>query len=435
MSPNLQIRPNSQATIRKRRHSKRRVSLREVLIMSVETLWSNKIRTSLTMLGVIIGIASVITITAVGEGVQRSTEMKIEALGTNLLQVNASAAVTGGISQGAGSANTLTWEDAQAIAKQVPAAKAVSAFLYRNNVQVVRGNINISTLAVGTDLNFPDVKDAHPQQGSFFRQADLDAAKSVVVLGSKVRDDLFSPSETAIGTDIRIQSKRYRIIGVMESKGSIGPESLDNVMYIPITNMSAQIVGSNSLTGMAISGVWIESRNADQMESAQFQVTNVLRLRHQIRPPNLDDFKVSNQQDFIDTFTSIVGSLTLMVGVIAGISLVVGGIGIANIMLVSVMERTREIGIRKAVGATSTDILSQFLTEAIVISMVGGLIGVALGVGLAFAAAMLFKFPFIVPLWSVGTGFGLSLIVGVLAGGIPARNAAKLDPIAALHNE
>lgn len=170
-------------------------------------------------------------------------------------------------------------------------------------------------------------------------------------------------------------------------------------------------------------------------EAAQYQVTNVLRLRHNIRPPKEDDFRVTNQVDIIKTFTNIMGSLTMMVTAIAGISLVVGGIGVANIMLVSVMERTREIGLRKAVGATSGSILNQFLMEAIVISSIGGLIGIALGIGLAFAAATIFKFPFVVSIWSVVLGFVLSLIVGVLAGGIPARNAAKLDPILTLHGD
>jgi multidrug efflux pump subunit AcrA (membrane-fusion protein) len=227
----------------------------------------------------------------------------------------------------------------------------------------------------------------------------------LVFLGSKVRDTLFNPNESAIGADLRIQGKRYTVVGVAKSKGSVGGQDLDDVVYIPLSNMSAQIVA------------------------------NILRLRHRIRPPQLDDFRIVNQVDIIKTFTSVMGSLTLLVGAIAGISLVVGGIGIANIMLVSVMERTREIGIRKAVGATSSSILSQFLTEAIVISIVGGAIGVGLGIGVAFTAATVFNFPFIVPLWSIVTGFGLSLLVGVLAGGIPARNAAKLDPITALHNQ
>ncbi|UKP01193.1 ABC transporter permease [Nostoc sp. UHCC 0870] len=426
---------NLQTKTRPRRSGKRKVSFSEVLIMSVETLWGNKLRTGLTMLGVIIGISSVITITSVGQGVQKSTELQIQALGTNVMLVSAGAARTGGISQGAGSASTLTWEDAQAIAKQVPAAKSVSAFLQRGSIQVVRGNTNIATTLLGTDLNYPTMKNIHPQVGLFFNQGDLDAGRPVAFLGSKVRDELFNADETVIGTDLRIRGKRYTVVGVAESKGTSGGQDLDDLIYIPLTNMSAQIVGNNALTGVAINGFWVEASDGDQLNSAQFQVTNILRLRHGIHPSAVDDFRIINLVDIISTFSNVMGSFTLMIGAIAGISLVVGGIGIANIMLVSVMERTREIGIRKAVGATGTDILSQFLTEAIVISTVGGVIGVGLGIGFAFAAATVFKFPFIVPLWSIGTGFSLSLVVGVLAGGIPARNAAKLDPISALHNE
>jgi putative ABC transport system permease protein len=421
--------------LRPSRRHKRKISLLEIFLMAVETLWSNKIRSGLTMLGVIIGISSVIAITSIGQGVQRATELRIEALGTNILQVSAAAARTGGISQGAGSASTLTWEDARSIAKQVPAATAVSAFLYRPGVQVVRGNVNISITAIGTDLNFPAVRNVRPQLGTFFQQQDLDIAKAVVVIGAKIQDDLFAPSETAIGSDIRIQSKRYRVVGVMERKGAVGLQDMNNVVYLPLTNMSAEIVGNNALTGVAINGFWLKSSNPDQLEAAEFQVTNVLRLRHDIRPPKEDDFTVTNEVDLIKTFTNIMGLLTLMVTAIAGISLVVGGIGIANIMLVSVMERTREIGLRKAVGATSGAILNQFLMESIVISSIGGAIGIGLGVAIAFATATIFKFPFVVSLLSVVVGFVLSLIVGVLAGGIPARNAAKLDPILALHGD
>jgi putative ABC transport system permease protein len=421
--------------LRPSRRSKRKISLLEIFLMAVETLWSNKVRSGLTMLGVIIGISSVIAITSIGQGVQKSTELQIQALGTNILQVSAASARTGGISQGAGSASTLTWEDAQAIAKQVPAATAVAAYLQRQNIQVVRGNINIATTALGADLNLPVVRNLHTQQGAFFRQQDLDIAKPVVVLGSKVRNDLFAPSENPIGADLRIRGNRYSVIGVMESKGSLGGQDADDIIYIPLTNMSAEIVGNNSLTGTAINGFLLQSSNADQLEAAQFQVTNVLRLRHNIRPPKEDDFRVTNQVDLIKAFTDITSSLTLMVGAIAGISLVVGGIGIANIMLVSVMERTREIGLRKAVGATSGAILNQFLMESIVISSIGGGIGIGLGIAIAFAAATIFKFPFVVSLLSVVVGFVLSLIVGVLAGGIPARNAAKLDPILALHGD
>jgi putative ABC transport system permease protein len=426
---------SDKSLLRPSRRSKRKISLLEIFLMAVETLWSNKVRSGLTMLGVIIGISSVIAITSIGQGVQKDTELKIEALGTNILQVSAASARTGGISQGAGSASTLTWEDAQAIAKQVPAATAVAAYLQRGNIQVVRGNVNIATMALGADLNLPVVRNLHTQQGRFFRQEDLDVAKPVVVLGSKVRNDLFSPSENPIGADIRVRGNRYTAIGIMESKGSIGGQDADDIIYLPLTNMSAEIVGNNSLTGTAINGFLLQSSNADQLEAAQFQVTNVLRLRHNIRPPKEDDFRVTNQVDIINTFTSIMSSFTLMIGAIAGISLIVGGIGIANIMLVSVMERTREIGLRKAVGATSGAILNQFLMESIVISSIGGAIGIGLGIAIAFTAATVFKFPFVVSLLSVVLGFVISLIVGVIAGGIPARNAAKLDPILALHGD
>lgn len=418
-----------------RRRKKRKISFRKILIMSIETLWNNKLRTGLTMLGVIIGISSVIMITSIGQGVEKSTALEIESLGTNVMIVTAGAARTGGISLGAGSASTLTWEDSQAIAKQVLAAKSVSAFLQRGQIQVVRGNINIATTLIGTDLNYPIIKNIQPQEGLFFSQADLDASRPVAFIGSKVRDELFSTEKSAIGADLRIRGKRYTVVGVAETKGLSGGQDLDDIIYIPLTNMSSQIVGNNALTRVAINGFWLEASDANQLNSAQFQVTNILRLRHGIKTSTPDDFRIINFVDIMSAFTNVMGSLTLMVGAIAGISLVVGGIGIANIMLVSVMERTREIGIRKAVGATSGSILSQFLTEAIVISVVGGAIGVGLGIALAFGAATIFKFPFIVPLWSIGTGFGLSLIVGVLAGGIPARNAAKLNPISALHSD
>ncbi len=417
------------------RRRKRKVSLLEILIMSLETLWNNKLRTALTMLGVVIGIASVIMITSVGQGVQKSTALQIEALGTNVMVVTAGAARTGGISQGAGSASTLTLEDAEAIAKQVPAAKLVSAFLQRPQIQVVRGNINISTLLVGTDLNLPKIRNFQPQAGFFFSQNDLDEGRPVAFIGSKVRDGLFSSEKSAIGADLRIRGKKYTVVGVAETKGLSGGQDLDDVIYIPLTNMSSQIVGNNALTGVSINGFWLEARDADQLNSAQFQVTNILRLRHGLKTTDFDDFRITNFVDIMSAFDSVMGSLTLMVGAIAGISLLVGGIGIANIMLVSVMERTREIGIRKAVGATSSSILSQFLTEAILISVVGGVIGVAGGISLAYLAALIFKFPFVISTWSIAAGFGLSLVVGVLSGGIPARNAAKLNPISALRSE
>ncbi|MGE5657262.1 MAG: ABC transporter permease [Actinomycetota bacterium] len=406
----------------------------QLVLMATEALWHNKLRTGLTMLGVIIGISSVIAISSIGQGVQKSTEDQLKALGTNVLLVLAGASRTGGINQGSGSATTLTWDDAKAIGKQAPAVKGITAFLQRQ-VQVVYGGQNTFTTILGTDLNFPDVKNTHPQEGRYFNEEELKAAKPVVVLGSKVRDDLFGVGGQALLSDVRIQGGRYQVIGVMESKGSVGGTDQDDRIYIPLTNMSGRIVGRNSLVGLAINGFWMETSDESELQDAQFQVENLLRLRHNIYPPQPDDFRVINQVEIVNTFSSVVGLFTIMVVAIAGISLVVGGIGIANIMLVSVVERTKEIGIRKAVGATNAAILIQFLAEAVLVSTVGGGIGIGLGITIAFGAASIFKFPFVVSIGAIFAGAGLSFAVGLLAGVIPARNAALLDPIAALRND
>jgi putative ABC transport system permease protein len=412
----------------------RAVPFLEILSMATETLWSNKLRTGLTMLGVIIGIASVIAITSVGQGVQKSVEQQIQALGTNVLQVLAGAARSGNISRGVGSTSTLTWEDAKAIAQQAPSAEIVSAYLQRN-AQVVYSGENTSTTIYGTDLNYPDVRNTYPQAGRFFTQEELDTSAQVAVIGPTVQRTLFGESGNAIGERIRIQGEAYEVIGIMEPKGSQGPMDRDDQIFIPLTSMAKRLVGNNALTGVSVNGILVKANNQEQLEAAQFQVTNLLRLRHNIYPPQADDFRLTNQADIVSTFTNVVGLFTIMVVAIAGISLVVGGIGIANIMLVSVVERTREIGIRKAVGATNSAILNQFLAEAIVISIVGGGVGMGSGVLIAFAAASIFKFPFVISGLSVIVGFGLSLTVGLVAGVIPARNAAKLDPIAALRSD
>ncbi len=410
------------------------VSRTEVVTMALEALWSNRLRTSLTMLGVIIGIASVIMVTSVGQGVQKATEQQIQALGTNVMLILSGAARSGGVSQGFGSASTLTLEDAQAVGRQAPAVEAVTPFLQRNG-QVVYGTQNVSTSILGALLNYTDVKEIHPQEGQFFSQEDLDNANSVVVLGSKVRSDLFAPGEPAVGASVRVQNGRYRVVGVMEPKGSVGGIDQDDRVYIPLSTMSTRIVGNSAVSGKSINGFWVKAADAEQLEAAQFQVTNLLRIRHNIYPPKLDDFRISNQIDIINTFSSVVGLFTVLVSAIAGISLVVGGIGIANIMLVSVVERTREIGIRKALGATNRAVLSQFLTEAILVSLAGGALGVTIGVGLAWGASNLFSFPFVLSLASIGAGLVLALTVGLIAGVIPARNAARLDPITALRSD
>jgi putative ABC transport system permease protein len=397
-------------------------------------LWNNKLRSALTMLGVIIGISSTIGISSIGQGVQKSTGDSIRGLGTDVLQVMAGAAQSSGVSQGQGSVTTLTWEDSQAIKEQAPSATVVSAYLQRNT-QVVYGDKNTATTVYGTDLNYSQARNTFPQFGRFFNNEELTSAASVAVIAPTVRKNLFPANIDPIGAKIRIQGEIYEIVGVMEVKGAQGPQDRDDAVYIPLTSMSARIVGNNSLMGISVNGIYIKGSDESQLENIKFQVANILRLRHNIDLPDNDDFKITNQADILKTFDTILGLLTTMIVAIAGISLVVGGIGIANIMLVSVVERTREIGVRKALGATDGAILSQFLVESVVISIVGGSIGIVLGIGITFAAASAFKFAFIVSGNAVAIGFGLSTAVGLAAGVIPARNAAKLDPITALRND
>lgn len=415
------------------RKSTQQIAFAEVLGIATEALWSNKLRTGLTMLGVVIGIASVISITSIGQGIQQNVGQQIQGLGTDVLQVSPGAARSGNITQGAGSLSTLTWEDAKAIAAGAPSASVVSASLQRS-VQVVYGGTNINTTVYGTDLNYPDARNTHPQLGRYFNQDELDGAAQVAVLGTTVQQKLFG-NGSGLNEKIRLQGELYRVIGIMESKGSQGPLDRDDTLYIPLTSMSSRIVGNNALAGVSVNTIWVKGADQTALAAAQFQVTNLLRLRHNIYNPSNDDFRITNQGDLINTFSNIIGVLTILVVAIASISLLVGGIGIANIMLVSIVERTREIGIRKALGATHSAILMQFLIEAIAISTIGGCIGAGSGILIAFGSALAFNFPFVVSGWAIVLGFGLSLAVGLAAGVIPARNAAKLDPIAALRSE
>jgi putative ABC transport system permease protein len=416
------------------RYRPHKVSSLELVQMAIEALLSNKLRSGLTMLGVIIGISSVIAISSIGEGVQKSTEESIRSLGTDVLQVMAGSTQNSGVDLGQGSISTLTWEDAKAIATQAPSATVVSAYLQRKT-QVVYGEKNTSTTVYGTDLSYSTARNTFPEKGRYFNTEELESAASVAVIAPTVRKNLFPINTNPIGEKIRIQGEIYVVIGVMEAKGSQGPQDRDDAVYIPLTSMSARIIGNNSLMGISVNGIYIKGRDETQLETVKFQVANILRLRHDIDIPENDDFSITNQADILKTFSTILSLLTVMIVAIAGISLVVGGIGIANIMLVSVVERTREIGIRKAVGATDSAILSQFLAESIIVSAIGGTIGIVVGVGITFFAASAFKFPFIISSSAVAIGFGLSTTVGLVAGVIPARNAARLDPIIALRSD
>ncbi len=405
----------------------------EILGMAWSALGAHRLRTVLTMLGVVIGIASVMVVTAVGQGVQVATEQQIQNLGTNLLQVQAGAPRVRGISQGAGNAATLTLDDAQAVATQAPSVQAVAPYLTRQR-QVTHATQNTLTLINGVDGNFWDVRQFQVVSGRVFTPMELDTAQSLVVLGATVARDLFG-NDSPLGQRVRIQGSLYEVIGVMAAKGNTGGFDQDDQVFIPLKNMAGRIVGQNALQGVGLSGFWVQVPGAEEMEAAQFQITNLLRIRHHIFPPQPDDFRINNQMDIISAFTSITGLLTLMVGAIAAISLLVGGIGIMNIMLVSVVERTKEIGIRKAVGATGTAILQQFLAEAVLVSLAGGAVGLILGLGLAWGAAQLLSIPLVLAPGAMVAAVLLSAGVGLVAGVVPAQNAARLDPIVALRSE
>jgi putative ABC transport system permease protein len=410
------------------------VSTLEIGEMAIEALWSNKLRSGLTMLGVIIGIASVISISSIGQGVTKSTEDSIRGLGTDVLQVMAGSAQSGGVSQAQGSVSTLTWEDAKAIAAQSPSATIISAYL-QSKSQVVYGEKNTNTTIYGTDLNYSAARNTYPQTGRFFNAEELESAASVAVIAPTVQKNLFPVNVNPIGQKIRIQGEIYTVIGVMEVKGAQGPQDRDDAVYVPLTSLSARIIGNNSLMGVSVNSIYIKGKDESQLTTIKFQVENILRLRHNIETPADDDFRVTNQADILQTFTTILSSLTILIVGVSGISLVVGGIGIANIMLVSVVERTREIGIRKALGATDRAVLTQFLTESVMLSLIGGSIGIVIGISITFLAANSFKFPFVISTEAVAIGFGLSTTVGLVAGVIPASNAAKLDPITALRSD
>jgi putative ABC transport system permease protein len=416
------------------KHPPHRVSALEIGEMAIEALWSNKLRSGLTMLGVIIGIASVISISSIGQGVTKSTEESIRGLGTDVLQVMAGSAQSGGVSQAQGSVSTLTWEDAKAISTQSPSATIVSAYL-QSKSQVVYGDKNTNTTVYGTDLSYSAARNTYPQTGRFFNAEELESAASVAVIAPTVQKNLFPVSVNPIGQKIRIQGEIYTIIGVMEVKGAQGPQDRDDAVYVPLTSLSARIIGNNSLMGVSVNSIYIKGKDESQLDTIKFQVENILRLRHNIKIPADDDFRVTNQADILKTLTTILGSLTILIVGVSGISLVVGGIGIANIMLVSVVERTREIGIRKALGATDRAVLSQFLAESVMLSLIGGSVGIVIGISVTFLAANSFKFPFVISTEAVVIGFGLSTTVGLLAGVIPASNAAKLDPITALRSD
>ena len=389
---------------------------------------SNKMRSALTMLGIIIGVTSVVLMIAIGEGTQRGVTERIQSLGTNLLTVSPGSPTQTNVRFGGGS-STLTVEDADAIRGNVEGLSGIAPEV-SSRMQAIAGSLNMSTSIVGTVSDYTTVRNAAVAAGSFVTQAHVDAMEKVAVLGSEVVSTLFPGDPNPLGKDLRIQNHIFTVIGVMESKGQQGMQNQDSMVIIPLTTMLKRVTGQDT-----VSSINVSVEDPEGMERAQAEITAVLLNAHAITDTADQDFTVLNQADAVETLNEVTRIFTLLLGGIAAISLLVGGIGVMNIMLVSVTERTREIGIRKAIGARRRDILTQFLVESVVLSVLGGVIGILIAFLGAWIVRAAFSLDAVISTGSLLLAFLFSMGVGVCFGMLPAYKAATLKPIQALRYE
>ena len=407
------------------------MNLLAIIRVAVRALNRNKLRTALTMLGIIIGVGAVIALVSIGQGAQAMVQNQINGMGTNMMFIMPGNVMTGGASLGAGAANTLTEEDLQAMIKEVPTIAAASEIM-RASGQLVFGNQNWFVQIQGTNEKFPFIRNWKVDRGEFFTDSDVRSAERVIVLGKTVADKLF-PGMDPIGQMIRVRNLPFRVVAVLTAKGqSMVGQDQDDTAVMPYTTVQRKLLGQQL---PSISQVMISSISPEASTSTEMQVTDLLRQRHKIQPGQTDDFIVRNMTDVAQTSAQITTLMTILLGSIAAISLIVGGIGIMNIMLVSVTERTREIGIRMAVGARPNYIRLQFLTESLVLSLVGGFIGVVIGGSLAAVVARFLGWPTLVSALSVLVSFAFATGIGIFFGYYPAHKAAALDPIEALRYE
>ena len=401
---------------------------KESFLMAWASLIANKMRSILTMLGIIIGVAAVIALVSIGNGVKQDIQNSISSLGSNLLMVMPGAPRTPGVRPSQGSMKSLKVSDYQAISK-LDGVKAASPYTANSYVTIYQSK-NWTTTVSGVSSNFQDVNNWTMAEGRFISSKNVENRERVAVVGQTVVKNLFA-GEDPVGKEIRVKNIPFRVIGVLNSKGNgtMGNDQ-DDVIFIPYTTAMERVEGVDYLRM-----VYVVASDDNGIDRLQSDIENLLRVRHSIKDTNLDDFNIQNMKSIMETMEQTTGTLTLFLGAVAAISLVVGGIGIMNIMLVSVTERTREIGIRKALGATYFVIVTQFLIEAVVISLMGGLIGIALGIGASKLIGLASGMSTVISVPTIVLSLAFSMAIGLVFGIYPARKAAKLNPIDALHYE